>query len=91
MYNVTLKLHDQMADTKVVFGVDPLPCGTLATFFLMAVRPIQMTKEGDGREKTIKMMSLRLERAVTVRRWLLLITPLPLTCRGQCVPSHGMM
>jgi hypothetical protein len=49
-------------------NVNPLPSGTLATFFLMAVRPIQHTKEGDiSREKTILMMSLRLERAAAVR------------------------
>ncbi len=46
----------------------PLPSGTLATFFLTAVGPIQHTKEGDiSREKTILMTSLRLERAAAVR------------------------
>jgi hypothetical protein len=48
--------------------VNPLPSGTLATFFLTAVGPIQHTKEGDiSREKTILMTSLRLERAAAVR------------------------
>ncbi len=47
---------------------NPLPSGTLATFFLTAVGPIQHTKEGDiSREKTILMTSLRLERAAAVR------------------------
>jgi hypothetical protein len=41
----------------------------MATFFLTAVGPIQHTKEGDiGREKTILMTSLRLERAAAVSR-----------------------
>ncbi len=48
--------------------LNPLPSGTLATFFLTAVGPIQHTKEGDiSREKTILMTSLRLERAAAVR------------------------
>jgi hypothetical protein len=48
--------------------INPLPSGTLATFFLTAVGPIQHTKEGDiSREKTILMTSLRLERAAAVR------------------------
>ncbi len=48
--------------------VNPLPSGTLATFFLTAVGPIQHTKEGNiSREKTILMTSLRLERAAAVR------------------------
>jgi hypothetical protein len=51
---------------NIVFN--PLPSGTLATFFLTAVGPIQHTKEGDiSREKTILMTSLRLERAAAVR------------------------
>jgi hypothetical protein len=46
---------------------NPLPSGTLATFFLTAVGSIQHTKEGDiSREKTILMTSLRLERAAAV-------------------------
>jgi hypothetical protein len=50
----------------------------MATFFLTAVGPIQHTKEGDiGREKTILMTSLRLERAAAVSRRQLLITPFP--------------
>jgi hypothetical protein len=49
--------------------INPLPSGTLATFFLTAVGPIQHTNEDDiGREKTILMTSLRLERAAAVRR-----------------------
>ncbi len=48
--------------------INPLPSGTLATFFLTAVGPIQHTKEGDiSREKTTLMTSLRLERAAAVR------------------------
>ena len=48
--------------------INPLPSGTLATFFLTAVGPIQHTEEGDiSREKTILMTSLRLERAAAVR------------------------
>jgi hypothetical protein len=48
--------------------INPLPSGTLATFFLTAVGPIQHTKDGDiSREKTILMTSLRLERAAAVR------------------------
>jgi len=48
--------------------LNPLPSGTLATFFLTAVGPIQQTKEGDiSREKTILMTSLRIERAAAVR------------------------
>jgi hypothetical protein len=36
--------------------INPLPSGTLATFFLTAVGPIQHTNEDDiGREKTILM------------------------------------
>jgi hypothetical protein len=39
------------------FTFNPLPNGTLATFFLTAVGPIQHTNEDDiGREKTILMM-----------------------------------
>jgi hypothetical protein len=35
-----------------VVDINPLPCGTLATFFLTAVGQIQHTKEDDiGREK----------------------------------------
>ncbi len=38
-------------------GANTLPSGTLATFFLTAVGPIQNTNEDDiGREKTILMM-----------------------------------
>jgi hypothetical protein len=70
---------------------NPLPSGTLATFFLTAVGPIQHTKEGDiSREKTILMTSLRLERAAAVRWRPLLITPLPPKCKGQCVQSNVM-
>jgi hypothetical protein len=59
-------------------GINPLPSGTLAPYFLTAVRPIQHTKEGDiSREKSILMTSLRLERAAAVRWRQLLITPLP--------------
>ncbi len=37
-------------------GVNHLPSGTLATFFLTAAGPIQHTNEDDiGREKTILM------------------------------------
>jgi hypothetical protein len=62
--------------------LNPLPCGTLATFFLTAVGPIQHTNEDDiGREKTILMTSLRQERAAAVRRLQVSITPLPPTCR----------
>jgi hypothetical protein len=47
---------------------NPLPCGTLATFILTAVGPIQHTKEGDiSREKMILMTSLQLQRAAAVR------------------------
>ncbi len=74
----------------VVFN--PLPGGTLATFFLTAVGSIQHTKEGDiSREKTIVMTSLRLERAAAVRWRQLLITPLPPKCKGQWVQSNVMM
>ena len=69
-------------------NLNPLPSGTMATFFLTAVGPIQHTKEGDiGREKTILMTSLRLARAAAVSRRQLLITPLPPAYRGQCVHS----
>jgi hypothetical protein len=48
--------------------LNPLPSGTLATFFLTAVGLIQHTKEGDiSKEKTILMTSLRLERAAAGR------------------------
>ncbi len=74
-----------------MLSFNPLPCGTMATFFLTAVKPIQHTKEGDfGREKTILMTSLRPERAAAVSRRQLLITPLPPKYRGQCVQSHVM-
>jgi hypothetical protein len=70
---------------------NPLPCGTLATFFLAAVGLIQHTNEDDiGREKTILMTSLWLERAAAVSRRQLLITPLPPKYRGQCVQAHVM-
>ncbi len=60
---------------------NPLPCGTLATFFLTAVGPIQHTKDGNiSREKTILMTSLQQ----------ILITPLPPKCQGQCVQSNVM-
>ncbi len=76
---------------EVIWWLNPLPCGTIANFFLTAVGPIQHTKEGDnGREKTILMTSLRLERAAAMSRSQLLITPLPPTYRGQCVESHVM-
>jgi hypothetical protein len=72
-------------------GFNPLPCGTLATFFLMAVGPIQHANEDDiGREKTILMTSLRLQRAAAVRRWQVSIIPLPPTCRDQCEQPHVM-
>jgi hypothetical protein len=71
--------------------LNPLPCGTLVTFFLTAVGPIQHTNEDDiGRENTILMTSLRLERAVAVKRRQVSITPLRPTCRGQCEQSHVM-
>ncbi len=55
--------------------LNPLPSGTLATFFLMAVGPIQHIKEGYiSREKTVLMTSLRLERSAAVRWRHLLIT-----------------
>ncbi len=70
---------------------NPLPSGTLATFFLTAVGLIHHTNEDDiGREKTILMMKLRLERAAAVRRRQVSITPHPPTCRGQCEQSHVM-
>ncbi len=63
---------------------NPLPCGTIATFFLTAVGPIQQTKEGDiGREKTILMTSLRLERTAAVSRPQFFSTPLPPTYTVQ--------
>ena len=56
-------------------NLNTLPSGTLATFFLTAVGLIQHTNEDDiGREKTILMTSLRLERAAAVRRWQVSIT-----------------
>jgi hypothetical protein len=56
--------------------LNPLPRGTIATFFLTALGPNQHTKEGNiGREKTILMTSQRLERAAAVSRRQLLITP----------------
>ncbi len=70
--------------------INPLPCGTLATFFLTAVGPIQHTKEGDISREKILTMSLRLERAAAVRWRPLLITPLPPRCKGQCVQSNVM-
>ncbi len=69
--------------------INTLPWGTLATFFLTAVGPIQHTKEDDiGRGKTILMTSLRLERADAERRRQLSISPLPFTCRSQSEQSH---
>jgi hypothetical protein len=73
-------------------NINPLPCGTLATFFLTAVEQIQHSKEDDiGRVKPILMVSPRLERATAVRRLQVSITPLPPTCRGQCEQTHVMM
>ncbi len=49
-------------------AINPLPCSTLATFFLTAVGQIQHIKEGDiSREKMILMTSLRLERDTAMR------------------------
>jgi hypothetical protein len=43
-------------ETAVRISFNPFPSGTLATFFLTAVGPIQHTNEDDiGREKTILM------------------------------------
>ncbi len=67
--NVFMKFGPQLGAPrsyrfKCCWQLNPLPCGTLATFFLTAVGPMQHTKEDDiGREKTILMTSLRLERA----------------------------
>ena len=67
VYQAMRSLCDVTRD-RWLFTFNPLPSGTLATFFLTAVGPIQHTKEGDiSREKTILMMSLRLERAAAVR------------------------
>jgi hypothetical protein len=53
----------------LVVLINPLPSGTLAAFFLTAVGPIQHTKEGDiGRDKSILMTSLWLDRAAAVSR-----------------------
>jgi hypothetical protein len=47
--------------------INPLPCGTRATFFLTAVGKIQLTKEGNiGRKKKILTTSLQLRRAATL-------------------------
>ncbi len=63
-----------------VCDFNPLPWGTLATFFLTTVGPIQPTNEDNiGRDETILMTSLQLERAAAVRRRQVSITPLPPT------------
>ncbi len=48
-------LYNQHLDPAITDGINPLPSGTLATFFLTAVRLIQHTNGDIGREKTILM------------------------------------